>query len=296
MYFVPSDHRKESLAITSALFAALLLLLFVLNFPLFKETTIVELEGGGGGGDIEVNFGDSDVGQGTNFANTEHVEEVASAATSSREQEEALVTNDNDEENTVAVAETRKPKEEPKKPVEKPAEAPKPKPSSAALAAINAANSKSNSGDGNDGIAGNKGKPYGSTTAGGYNGGGGSGGGTGSGDGTGDGPGSGSGSGGGSGGGKGRGVGDYQLGGRKPLTRPQPAYDCNEQGTVVVSISVDRSGRVIEATPGARGTTNTAQCLTAKARSAALQTKFEAKEDAPDKQVGKIIYNFKLTD
>jgi len=95
--------------------------------------------------------------------------------------------------------------------------------------------------------------------------------------------------------GNGRG-GNYQLGGRAPLSKPKPEYICNEEGVVVVQISVNRSGKVISATPGARGTTNSASCLLDKAKAAALKTRWESDSNAPDKQVGKIVYNFKLTE
>ena len=76
---------------------------------------------------------------------------------------------------------------------------------------------------------------------------------------------------------------------------PQPDYLCQEQGTVVVQIAVDRNGKVISANPGVRGTTNTAKCLLDQAKIAAMNTKWQSDNTAPDKQTGKIIYNFKLT-
>jgi hypothetical protein len=91
-------------------------------------------------------------------------------------------------------------------------------------------------------------------------------------------------------------AGNYQLSGRKTLSQSKPLNNCNEEGTVVVTVSVDRSGKVISATAGARGTTNPASCLLTQAKAAALQTKFDSSNDAPEKQVGKIVYNFKLTD
>jgi hypothetical protein len=63
----------------------------------------------------------------------------------------------------------------------------------------------------------------------------------------------------------------------------------------VVQIAVDKSGQVISANPGIRGTTNSAKCLLDQAKQAAMNTKWQSDTDAPDKQVGKIIYNFKLT-
>ena len=90
--------------------------------------------------------------------------------------------------------------------------------------------------------------------------------------------------------------GNYRLGNRRALTRPIPEYDCNEEGKVVVTISVDQSGKVISAQPGAKGTTNSASCLLSRAKEAALRTKFNADSNAPSKQVGLIIYNFSLSE
>ncbi len=73
---------------------------------------------------------------------------------------------------------------------------------------------------------------------------------------------------------------------------PKPTYDCNEEGRVFVSISVDTSGNVISAQPGVKGTTNSAACLLQRAKEAALKTKFNSDSKAPAKQVGTIIYNF----
>ncbi|WKK65375.1 energy transducer TonB [Lutimonas zeaxanthinifaciens] len=90
--------------------------------------------------------------------------------------------------------------------------------------------------------------------------------------------------------------GNYRLGNRKALNKPKPEYDCNEEGRVVVSISVDQSGRVVSAEPGIKGTTNSAQCLLNRAKEAALKTKFNADSKAPAKQIGAIIYNFSLSE
>ncbi|WP_372794028.1 cell envelope integrity protein TolA [Lutibacter sp.] len=95
--------------------------------------------------------------------------------------------------------------------------------------------------------------------------------------------------------GGGGGNGDYNLGNRKPLSRPKPDYICNEEGLVVVSIEVDVNGRVIKATAGVKGSTNTAQCLLSQAKEAALKTKWNADAKAPSKQVGTIKYRFTLS-
>ena len=150
-------------------------------------------------------------------------------------------------------------------------------------------------GDGDDKTAGNKGKSNGSLSATSYYGNGGSGGGTGGGNGTGNGIGNGSGYGAGSGGGSGNGIGGgYSLGNRRAISKPAPKYTCNEEGKVVVEVSVDRNGKTVSAIAGIKGTTNTAKCLLEQAKSAALNTKWDASSDAPEKQVGKIVYNFNL--
>lgn len=91
------------------------------------------------------------------------------------------------------------------------------------------------------------------------------------------------------------GDGNYQLGGRKALRKPKRIQECNEAGIVVVSIEVDRTGKVIKAVPGVRGTTNNTKCLLDPAKAAALATKFNADPKAPSKQIGKIIYRFSLS-
>ena len=90
--------------------------------------------------------------------------------------------------------------------------------------------------------------------------------------------------------------GNYRLGNRKALKMPEPKYPCNEEGKVVVKISVDQSGRVIAAEAGKQGTTNSAPCLLNEAKAAALKTTFNADSKAPSKQVGEIIYNFSLSE
>ena len=303
MAFNLTAEEKKSLAITTVVFALALLLLIVLKYT--QKTDLIdlaELEGGGGGGGVTVNFGDSDVGSGADFRSEvlNVTEKVKQTPSPSQAEEDEVVASDLDD--APAVVKTKPVvKKEPKKEETKPNTIKAPphpsKSTSDALSNILSGNNKG--GDGDDGVAGNKGKLGGDRNSGSYYGDGGSGGGTGggngSGNGTGTGPGSGSGSGGGSGAGRGTGVGNYQLGGRKNLNTPRPQYRCNEEGTVVVQITVDRSGRVIKAERG-RGTTNTAQCLFDQARAAAMDTKFESSDIAPATQVGKIIYNFKLTD
>ncbi|PIX13462.1 MAG: energy transducer TonB, partial [Flavobacteriaceae bacterium CG_4_8_14_3_um_filter_31_8] len=88
--------------------------------------------------------------------------------------------------------------------------------------------------------------------------------------------------------------GDYNLSGRKALEKPIRQPDCQEEGTVVVRIEVDKNGKVINATPGVKGTTNSADCLLKPAKEAALRTVWNSDNNAPTKQIGTIIYKFTL--
>ena len=94
-------------------------------------------------------------------------------------------------------------------------------------------------------------------------------------------------------GGEGGGI-SYSLGGRKSQKIPLPEYTQQVEGRVVVEISVDKSGNVISAKPGVKGSTTTNSYLLEKAKQAALRAKFNAKPDAPDEQRGTIVYNFLL--
>jgi len=91
------------------------------------------------------------------------------------------------------------------------------------------------------------------------------------------------------------GDGNYLLGGRRALYKEIIVQDCNQAGRVVVSIEVNQRGEVVTAMPGVRGTTNNAPCLLDPARRAALATQFNPDQKAPSRQIGKIIYVFRLS-
>ncbi len=96
--------------------------------------------------------------------------------------------------------------------------------------------------------------------------------------GTGDGGGIGDGEGPGTGPGKGPGFGGGKIGvdlkGRAIVKPPKLPSDTKEEGKVVVEITVDKEGNVIEANPNGRGTTTSSAILKAKAKQAAYATKF----------------------
>jgi len=270
MKLFETEQEKKSIIITTSSFVLLFLLFFFLKFS--DSLPLPEMEGGGGGGEIAVNFGDSDLGSGENFDSKEIVTAAPEEVVETPTEEKEIVVSENEE--APAIAEIKKPDTKiEKKEEDKPVVKPSPKPSKSTSDALsNLLNGSNKEGDGNDKTAGNKGKSNGDTNSKGYNGGGGSGTGSGGGNGSGEGLGTGSGYGSGSGSGKGSGSGNYQLGNRKALNKPQPKYTCNEEGVVVVQISVDKSGAVTNANPGVRGTTNSAKCLLEQAKIAAMNT------------------------
>lgn len=268
IYREPEEDKqknKKAFAITAAIFAVLLLLCFFLGLTYMDPPP----ENG-----IAINFGTSDFGMG----DVQPTEPIASAPQPSQSSadptpvQDEVVTQDVTD---APVITNEKPKEKPKedKPV-KPKPEPAPTPSKSTSDALNSlingpkSDGKATGGQGNDNQAGDKGRIDG-TLNGSYGNG---------------------------GGGSGTGGGNYQLGNRNALAKPQPKYTCNEQGVVVVQIFVDKNGKVIDANAGVRGTTNSASCLLDQAKQAAMRTTWEPDPDAPDKQVGKIIYNFKLTE
>jgi outer membrane biosynthesis protein TonB len=84
------------------------------------------------------------------------------------------------------------------------------------------------------------------------------------------------------------------LGGRGYQKLPQPKYNYQDEGKVVVEVSVDRSGKVVQAVPGIKGSTTLNDYLLRVAKEAALEARFEVKSDAPIIQKGTITYNFIL--
>jgi colicin import membrane protein len=87
----------------------------------------------------------------------------------------------------------------------------------------------------------------------------------------------------------------YSLQGRGVQALPTPKYDYQSEGRVVVEVSVDRSGKVVQATPGTKGSTTLNEYLLKVAKEAALGARFEVKQDAPPIQKGTITYNFILS-
>ena len=272
MSLLNTKHERKSFAITVILHVLLILLLLFFGLKFLDPPP----ENG-----IAINFGTSEVGSG----DTQPTEPVKSAPkpTSSpvvaqpKAVEEEVVTQETEEAPVIVKKTEKKPViqekiVEPKK--VPPAKIPDPKPDQATSDAMSSilngpkSSGTASGGEGNDQSAGDKGSPDGDPNASAYY-----------------------------GNGKGLdGDGNYKLGGRRALNKEKFVQDCNEAGIVVVQIEVNQSGQVIRATPGVKGTTNNAACLTSPAKRAALATTFNSDPNAPSKQVGFIIYNFKLSE
>lgn len=96
----------------------------------------------------------------------------------------------------------------------------------------------------------------------------------------------------------GTGLGDkgisYNLKGRSSLSIPKPQYNLQESGKVVVEITVDKNGKVVNARPGMPGSTTSNSTLFEAARKAAMKAKFNSDNNAPAYQQGTITYHFQL--
>jgi TonB family protein len=261
-----NKNRAISAGITSLIFALLLLFLILFNIitpnPPFPES------GGGGGQELALGMmsvGNDDIDFGSMGKATEVVADK-------KETKENILTDEQGE--AVPINETKPAVKENKtiiKPVKpkKEKEIVKEKTEAEKLAERFKKNTGKNGGGiGNNEEAGQNGSPDGDPFK---NGTGGTGGGSGGGNGDGDGPGNGLGKGPGFGGGK---IG-IDLKGRAVVRPPKLPKDTKEEGKVVVEIVVDSEGTVIEANPNGRGTSTSNATLKAKAKQAALATKFD---------------------
>lgn len=92
-------------------------------------------------------------------------------------------------------------------------------------------------------------------------------------------------------GGMGKGFG---LNGRRLESTGKVTQQCNQEGVVVVRITVNRQGDVVQAEPGVKGTTNTHPCLLQPAKETALLHKWFSDTKAPSQQIGFVMIQFKL--
>jgi TonB family protein len=287
----PKDPKRYKFfgAMGSLSIHAVVLLLFFL--AMLRTPIPPYPEGGGGPGmGIEVDLGAYDEGMGDIQPDEAAVPDDKKEEQATPEEEEELLSQEH-EETDFTVKPKEPTKKTPKKTITKKATVVKTetkKATEAEKVSIPVLNKKalfpgkkSNASQGETGTAGDQGNPNGTKGANIY---------------TGSGTGSGGGTGGGSGTGTGTGVGggiSFSLEGRNMVSLPKPAYTSDEQGTVVVEITVDKDGNVTKATPGVKGSTTYDERLLDEARKAALRARFSKKPDATV-QKGTIRYHFML--
>lgn len=259
MKYLESPEEKKSFTITSVIFVILFLLMFFFGLTYMDPPP----ENG-----IAINFGTSNVGQGE----IQPDQPVQSApkpevAQPQKAVEEDIATQENTDAPVIKKAEVKKPIKEVKEPV-KPTPTPSKNTTSALESLINGPKTDGvKAGHGNDGIPGDKGDPNGDRYANSFYG---------------------------NGTGKGSGNGtSWGLSGRKLSTPAKEVQDCNEEGRVVVQVTVNRNGNVIDA-KYSKGTNNTNPCLVNPALSAARKFKWQPDTDAPATQIGFITFEFKL--
>ncbi|MCZ2140653.1 MAG: hypothetical protein LC096_04600 [Bacteroidia bacterium] len=278
-----------SFLLHAALFIFMWLLAITPPDPPYSDT-------GGGGEGLTMAFGEPDAG-GLSEVPVESptIQEQNQEPLPEPQQEAPVITDETDEEPIVTTPvkpEVKQEKKEVKKPVEKTVVKTETKPVEKPREVDQRSVFKKKTGGNSDGYGdgeapGNKGSedgiPGGDPNGNGYGdgGSGGSGGGIGGGNGTGIGTGTGSGI-------------SFDLKGRSIAKRPNIEDQSKETGKVVVSIVVDRTGKVTKAMPNQRGTTTLSAVLLEKAKQAALETRFTPNPGGPEEQFGTITITFKF--
>lgn len=86
----------------------------------------------------------------------------------------------------------------------------------------------------------------------------------------------------------------FNLIGRSAENLQRPSYPGQEEGIVVVQVTVDKTGKVTKAEPGVKGSTSLDAGLLNAAKQAALTTRFNEAPNAAAFQTGTITYSFVL--
>lgn len=275
MKYLETEHEKKSFAITTAIMAVLLLLCIFLGLTYMDPPP----ENG-----IAINFGNTDAGSG-NTNTTEPVkseprevteqpvEESTSEPTTPSKASENVITAENE----AAIA-LKKQKEEAKakanaeaiaKAAEqkrKKEEADKKAKLDALIGGVKKSEGKTTGGDGTSTSPGNQGKIDGSIYSNSYYG---------------------------SGKGVGTGNGSWGLNGRRLSSPGAVKAECNDEGTIVVEVKVNKNGGVTNAKFSPSGSNTTSRCLQEAAIKSAYKYRWNDDEKAPDGQIGFIVFNFR---
>ena len=264
MEFLESKHEKKSFVITTIITVLILIFCFYYGLTYLNPPP----ENG-----IVINFGNMDTGMNNDNA-TEFTKSAPIPTASNSKPEpatEKLATQDNID--APVINETKKDKPtKPQKEVTKPVKTKDPTPSKEATEALkNLMNgpkqdgtSKSSDGDGK--TPGNQGALNGSIYSNTYYG---------------------DGSGNNSNGGSKWGLKGRKFSGNKTVKPP-----CNDEGRVVIQITVNKQGNVIAAQKTIEGSNTTSKCLVDAAKEIAMSHKWQPDDNAPETQKGFVVVNF----
>ena len=86
----------------------------------------------------------------------------------------------------------------------------------------------------------------------------------------------------------------FGLNGRALKFNGSVKPECDQEGKVVVRITVNKIGNVVSAEAGVKGSTNVHPCLLEPAKKTAFLHKWFSDENAPEFQIGFVVVNFKL--
>ena len=265
MKYLETEYERKSFAISATIVAILLFLFFVFGLTYMDPPP----ENG-----IAINFGNTDFGSGE--TNTTETVKTAPQPTESTPQPtpttEEVITQESVDAAVIKATKKPEPTKEVKKEVQpKKVETQKPsqKTTDALSSLLNGPKNdgKASDGDGDSNQAGNQGKIDGSIYANSYYG-------------------DGSGT-------NGTGKGSWGLKGRK-LSKPGAVTtNCNDEGTVVVEVKVNKNGAVTNAKFSPSGSNTTSKCLQEAAIKSAYKYLWNDDNNAPDNQIGFIVFNFR---
>ncbi len=264
MKYLETEEEKKSFALSASIMALLLLLFLYVGLPFMDPPP----DNG-----IAINFGNTDFGSG----NVNTTETVKAAPQPTESTPQPTPTKDNvltqDHVDAVVVKETKitKPIKEIKEEIPKTVETPK-QPSKTTTDALSnllsgqKQDGKTNEGDGTSNQAGNQGKLDGSLYSNSYYG---------------------------SGSGSGSGSGKWGLSGRSLSSSGKVQPACNDEGTIVIQITVNKNGVVTNASYSAKGSNTSSKCLQDAAIATAFKYRWQPDSNAPESQLGFIVVNFR---
>ncbi|WP_207428656.1 energy transducer TonB [Pedobacter sp. SYSU D00535] len=271
MQYREENNYPKALLFSTGVMAILLLISYFIVFGMNMPQEIV------GTGGIVVNYGTVDEGMGSDFMSIEEPSVAPNASTtppnkvvenpeaqptpSSENSDRAVVTQDAED---APVVTTSKKSSSPTPSTSPQTRESKPTVNEAALYK-GKKNNGTGQGDGTGNKPGNQGDPDGDPLASSYG-----------------------------KGGSGFGNTQLDLSGRRFVNLPKIEDEGQRSGKIAVEIRVDKTGQVVYARAGVRGTTLSDKDLWEKCERAVLGARLNQLESAPDVQMGKVVFNFKV--